>query len=255
MSSYGLWLSAGGMKVNQHRQTILANNLANANTTGFKHDLAVVTQRRVESQASLSGGGYAHAVLDDLPGGLNVRPTYRNFAQGPIERTGKPLDVAVQGEGFLVVSDGEVTRYTRDGALAVNADGELVLAAGEGRWRVLDNGGARIVLDEKGGPVSVSEDGTIRQDRTIVATLGVKTTDDRQALRKVGENLFDAGEASMTSVEGTFVPESRENSNFDVMHGLASMIEAARAYQLNATMLRLQDQASGQAVNTVGRPL
>ena len=55
MSSYGLWMSAAGMKVNQHRQTLLANNMANANTTGFKHDLAVVLQRRVESQSSPAG--------------------------------------------------------------------------------------------------------------------------------------------------------------------------------------------------------
>lgn len=253
MSSYGLWLSTAGMKVNQHHQTILANNMANAHTTGFKHDLAVVTQRRIEGESTLGGYRFSHPVLDGLAGGLNVRPTYHDFGQGSIEWTGRPLDVAIDGDGFLAVSDGEATRYTRDGEFAINTAGELVLAAGEGRWKVLDTGGAPIALDETAGKVSVSEDGTIRQGRTVVAELGLATTEDNQSLRKVGENLFDAKDAEMVPVAGTFRPESRERSNFNVMTGLATMIEAARAYQLNATMLQLSDQLTGHAVNTVGR--
>ncbi len=253
MSSYGLWLSAAGMKVNQHRQTLLANNMANANTTGFKHDLAIVSRRRIESESASGGLSCAHPVLDDLPGGLSVRPTYHNFAQGPIESTGKPLDIAIEGDGFFVVSDGTDTRYTRDGEFAINEAGELVLTSGNGRWKVLDDAGTPIVLDETGGKLSVSEDGTIRQGRTVVATLGLMTTEDKKSLRKVGENLFEAKGAEMASIDGNFRPESREGSNFDVMTGLATMIEAQRAYQLNATMLQLQDHLIGQAVGTVGR--
>lgn len=254
MSSYGLWLSAAGMKVMDHRQAVLANNLANANTTGFKHDLAIVTQRRIESQSRLSGSLFAHPVLDGMAGGLDVRPTFHNFAQGPIERSGKPLDVAIEGEGFLAVSDGNVTRYTRNGELAMNTDRELVLAAGDGRWRVLDDGGERIVFDDDGGTISVSDDGTIRQDRAVVATLGLMTTEDKQSLRKVGENLFDAGEAEMSPINGVFRPESREASNFSVISGLATIMEVARAYQLNAKLIQLQDKMTGQLITTLGRP-
>ena len=128
MSTYGLWLSAAGMKVSEHRQTLLANNMANANTTGFKRDLAVVTQRRVESQSSPAGFPFAHPVLDGLPGGVNVRPAYQSFEEGSIEWTGRPLDVAVEGDGFFAVTDGKVTRYTRDGGFTRNEKGELALA-------------------------------------------------------------------------------------------------------------------------------
>lgn len=254
MSSYGIWLSAAGMKVNQHRQTILANNMANANTTGFKHDLAVITQRRVESQENTQGKRYTHPVLDGLAGGLTVRPSAHDFSQGTVEWTGKPLDVAIDGDGFLAVSDGEVTRYTRDGQFAVNEAGEFVLAAGSGRWRVLDESGARITLNEKGGRLSVSANGTVRQGVTTVARLGLFTTQDEQSLRKVGENLFESNQTELTLVEGQFRPESREESNFNVMKGLVDMIEASRAYQMNATMIRLQDQLTGRVVTTVGRP-
>ncbi len=253
MSTYGLWLSAAGMKVNQHRQTILANNMANANTTGFKHDIAVVAQRRVESQSSPGSSPFAHPILDGIAGGVDVRPTYHNFGQGRIEKTGRSLDVAIDGDGFFAVSDGQVTRYTRDGQFTFNRQGELVLVAGEGRWRVLDEGEAPIVVDQTAGKVSISADGTIRQGQNVVAKLGLVSTEDKQSLRKIGGNLFDAGEVEMTPIKGRFEPESREESNFDIMNGLATMIEATRAYQLNATMLKLQDDLTGQAVTRVGR--
>lgn len=253
MSSYGMWLSAAGMKIHEHRQTLLANNMANASTTGFKQDLAVVTQRAVESQAPGNGFRYSHPVLDDLGGGLNVRPTYQDFAQGSIVRTGKPLDVAIEGEGFLSVSDGQVTRYTRNGQFAINTTGELVLSSGNGRWRVLDDGGAPIVVNQAAGAVKISQNGTLRQGQIVVAKLGLSTTEDKQRLRKVGQNLFDAAGVEMAPVDGRFRPESREESNFDVMRGLVTMIESARAYQLNATLIQLQDQMTAQAVSTVGR--
>ena len=253
MSTYGLWLSAAGMKVNEHRQTLLANNMANMNTTGFKHDLAVVSQRRIESRVGPGASAFVHPVLDGLSGGIQVLPTYQDFTQGPIQRTGGDLDAAVQGEGFFVVSDGEMTRYTRDGQFAVNSAGELVLGAGNGRWKVLDEGGATITLTADSGKASISADGRILQEGNEVGKLALVTVADRQALRKVGENLFKLTRGEMVPATGRIVPGSREGSNFDVMSGLAEMIQASRAYQLNATMIQLQDQATGQAVNTVGR--
>lgn len=252
MSSYGIWLSAAGMQVSDHRQAVLANNLANAHTPGFKHDLAIVMQRNIESQATPGGLAYKHPVLDGMAGGVNVRPTYHTFDQGSIEHTHRPLDVAIRGDGLFAVSDGPATRYTRDGRFTLNTGGELVLIAGEGRWRVLDDGAAPIVLEPNGGPIKVSADGTIRQGKTAVATLGLMTTEDKQTLRKVGENLFEAT-AEMTPAEARIVPESIESSTFDPLRGLAEMIEATRSFQLNAKMIQIQDALDGQAVGTIGR--
>jgi flagellar basal-body rod protein FlgF len=253
MSSYGLWLSAAGMKVNEHRQALLANNMANAQTTGFKHDFAVVMQRRVESKEDPGGLPFAHPVLDGLPGGLNVLPAYHSAEQGPIEWTGKPLDVAIQGEGFFAVSDGEATRYTRNGEFTTNAQGELVMANEAGRWRVLDEGGAPMRVDEAGGEVEVSDSGTVRQGNTVLGKIGLMTNDDPRSLRKVGENLFEAAGGEMKPAKGRLIPGSREGSTFDAMQGLATMIEASRAYQMNASMIQLQDQLTQQAVTTLGR--
>lgn len=253
MSTYGLWLSAAGMKINEFKQTIHAHNLANAETTGFKHDLAIVGRRLVASREIAGGQAFAHPVLDGQTGGANVLPTYTTFGQGSIDRTGRALDVAIEGDGFFEVSDGALTRYTRDGAFTTNRSGELVLSAGAGRWRVLDEDGAPIVYDETAGPLTISGNGHVRQGDQVIGTIRISTTDDKTALRKTGENLFDASAADMKSLAARLVPESREASTYDVMEGLTTMIEATRAYQLNATMIQIQDQMTGVAVTAVGR--
>ncbi len=253
MSTYGVWLSAAGMKINEHRQTLLANNLANAQTTGFKHDLAVVMQRRVESRENGVERTYVHPVLDGLSGGVNVLPAYHSAEQGPVEWTGKPLDVAVEGEGFFAVGDGEVTRYTRNGEFAVNAEGELVLANEAGRWRILDLAGGPIRIDPTLGEPVVSGNGTVRQGNNVAGQIGLMTTQNPRTLRKVGENLFESLGGEMVPAKGKLLSGSREGSSFNVMQGLASMIEVSRAYQMNATMIQLQDQLTQQAVGTLGR--
>lgn len=253
MSSYGMWLSAAGMQANDYRQTVLANNMANINTTGFKQDLAIVHQRRVESREDVGGMAFVEPVLDNMSGGLVAQPTHHAFEQGMIERTNNPLHMAIDGDGFFSVSDGKDIRYTRDGAFTTNTLGELVMSAGGGRWRVLGESDEPLLILPDGGRVRVSGDGTIRQGEQIVGRIQVVDKEDKTALRKVGENLFENREGELTPVRARIVGGALEGSNFDMMRGLASMIEVTRAYQLNATLAQLQDNATGLAVSRVGR--
>jgi len=253
MSSYGIWLSAAGMKVNDHRQAVLTNNMANAQTIGFKQDLAVIRQRPVESREDGHAGRYTHPVLEGLAGGVDVRQSHHDFSQGPIEQTQRPLDLAIIGEGFFVVDDGEGERFTRDGTFAVNVDRELVLAAGEGNWRVQDESSEVIRFDPDLPEPRVLPDGTVRQGEQVIARLRMVDVDDKQALHKRGENLFVLPDGKATEVAPRVQPGARELANFNVMSGLASMIEASRAYETNANLLRLQDEMTGGLVTTVGR--
>jgi len=223
MTGYGLWLSAAGMQINDHRQSLIANNMANAETVGFKHDLAVVRQRQVESRENAGGARLSHPVLDGLPGGVNVMPVFHAFDQGPLQTTGRPLDIAIEGDGFFPVSDGNETRYTRDGRFALTDGGDLVLVAGNGRWRVLDDGGAVINIDPAAGAAELADDGTVRQGKAVIARLGLYSNENKQSLRKIGQNTFRAT-ADMTPVAGRFKSGTVEGSSFDVMQGLASMI-------------------------------
>jgi flagellar basal-body rod protein FlgF len=253
MSSYGLWLSAAGMQVNEYRQNVVANNVANINTTGFKHELAIVRQRRLETESNASALPYVHPIYEEMSGGLVAQPTYTSFEQGAIEDTGRALDVAIDGEGFFTVSDGSNTRYTRDGVFTVNPEGELVLSAGGGRWRVLDAGGYPIRLDRGGADIQVSDNGTVRQGDDEVGQIGLVTHDNLQSLRKAGENLFENQAGEMKPASGRTIGGALEHSTFDMVTGLAAMIEASRAYEFNATLIQLQDHAIGQAVTRVGR--
>lgn len=253
MSTYGLWLSATGMKVQEHRQTLLAHNMANAQTAGFKEDLAVFRARRVESRENAELSRFAHPILDDLAGGVNVKTPFFNFAQGSLEMTGRPLDVAIDGDGLFVVSDGSTTRYTRNGEFTINAGGDLVLSAAGGHWRVLDENARPIRVDPEGGDVGIASDGKVRQGGEVLSTIGMVTAPNKRSLHKFGETLFDADPAQVSRIPARLRSGTVEQSNFDVMRGLADMIEMTRAYEMNANLLTLQDQATGEAVNTVGR--
>jgi len=252
--TYGLWLSTAGLQTNEYRQAILANNLANANTTGFKQDLAVIQERNVESRVKGNNGRFANPVLDGLTGGAWVRPTVHTFERGDFERTGNPLDVAIDGDGFLSVSDGNETRFTRDGRLTTNRNGDLVLVAGEGRWRVLDRNAQPIRIDtQNGGKISITEDGSVRQDDASVGRLGVVDFADKTQLSKSGSNLYrNHGDVPVQS-SSRIRSEHLELSTVNPVNGLAGMIEVSRAYQLNASLITLQDQTIGMAVSTVGR--
>ncbi len=254
MSTYGLWLSASGMQINEYRQSVLASNLANAHTTGFKQDFAVAQQRLVERREDATGMVTRHPVLDGMTGGPMAMPTHHSLAQGTLEKTDNPLDWAVDGDGFFTVSDGGQTRYTRDGVMTVNQAGELVLAAGGGRWRMVDSAGAPIVIQPGGGAVRVASGGTVYQDNAAIAEVGLVTAQDPTRFRKAGENLFEVESGTeLIPAAGRVAGGTREMSNFDAMKGLAGMIEVSRAYQMNATMIQIQDQAAGHAISRVGR--
>lgn len=253
MSTYGLWLSTTGMKVSEHRQTIMANNIANASTTGFKHDLAVIQRRPVESRENAGGMRFAHPVLDRMSGGVEVMQPQYTSQQGHIDHTGRPLDFAIQGDGYFQVKNGDQTRYTRNGTFTMNFNGEVVLATASGAWNVLDAAGSPVILDPEGPAPVVARNGTISQSGDEVARLELLAVDDPTNLRKTGETLYELRGGEMRPSDASIVPNSLERSTFDPIAGIASMIEATRAYQLNATMIQMQDQLTGQAVSTIGR--
>lgn len=253
--TYGLWLSAGGLQVNEYRQAIGANNLANADTVGFKHDLALIRQRRVESQMSPGGMSLGRSIFDNLSGGTWVQPTLHSFRQGDLVPSSNPLDLAIQGDGFFTVSDGQTVHYTRDGRFTTNRAGELVMVTGSGRQRVTDQKGSPITLTPGLGKPTVSRDGTVRQGDTVVGQIRIVEFADRQNLRKVGANLFTVtgGAEPIDARESRVYSGFTERSTVNPMEALASTVEISRAYQLNATLISLQDQTLGLAVNTVGR--
>ena len=127
--NYGLYLSAMGVLANSQRQDVIANNLANAETVGFKKDLALFKEQRTEAQLR----GRAHQsndLLEPLGGGLVPSGTTLDLSQGPIENTSNPLDVAIVGDGYFAVRNGENLMLTRAGRFQVDRNGVLATDAG-----------------------------------------------------------------------------------------------------------------------------
>lgn len=250
---YGIYQSAGGLQVNQYRMEVLANNLANADTAGFKRDLTLVRERPQQSLETLAGLDASDPGLAGMTGGSLVAPTVTLFDQGALEMTDKPLDVALVGEGFFTVQVNEQERYTRDGRFAVTDAGELVTAAGA--HQVLDEEGEPIVVPaDLTGAVHIEADGQVMAGETVVGRIGVVRVEDRSLLHKTGQNLFESLGAEPESIADPALKVGAiEKSAVDPVQAMVSMIQVSRAYEFNATMISLADSTLGRAVNDVGR--
>ncbi len=249
---YGLYLSASGVMANAHRQDVIANNLANSETVGFKRDLPLFQARLTEAQQMRSLRNRTNLDLEALGGGLLISPTHIDVKGGDLEPTGRSLDVGIEGRGYLGVREGNQTWLTRDGRLAVTAEGYLVTSGANPR-RVLDHQGNSIQL-QPNLPVRIDEFGQIYQDETPVARLGLFDVDDPTQLIKAGESMFipsgpNALRPGTGIIRGGFV----ERSNVEPTTELTLLLETQRLLEANANMIRYQDQMLSKLVNEVGK--
>jgi flagellar basal-body rod protein FlgF len=230
----------------QRELDVVANNIANVNTTGFKADGAVFAEF-LQSRASAE----LFATPDRRMSMVQDRMSWHDMSQGTVQQTGGPLDVAIDGEGMLVVQTAAGERYTRDGGLQMNNTGQLVTAAGN---PVLGTSGP-IVFQPTDHDINVSPDGTVTvlegNGRTdaIRGKLRLVAFPEAQKLLKEGLNLYAAGEGSpqpdLTSqVRQGFI----EKSNVNAVAEMSRMIEVTRAYTQIATLLQQQSDLHKSAI-------
>jgi flagellar basal-body rod protein FlgF len=235
------------------RQTILerqldvvANNVANVNTAGFKADRSLFEE-------FLKSGAHEDNFVgkDRSVSYVQDRGTFHDFSQGAVEQTKNPLDVAVDGSGFLVVQTAAGERYTRDGGLQHNKTGQLVTVTGN---PVLGVSGP-IVFQPTDHDINVSPDGTVtvlegssRAD-SIRGKLRLVSFADAQKLLKEGSNLYSAGAGAATpdtksSVKQGFI----EKSNVNAVAEMSTMIEVTRAYTQISALLQQQSDLHKTAI-------
>lgn len=248
-----LWIARTGLDAQQTSLDVIANNLANTSTNGFKRarpvfeDLLYQTLRQPGAQSSQST-----QIPSGLQLGTGVRPvsTARIHTQGALQQTGNDLDVAINGAGFIQVllPDG-TTAYTRDGSFQKDNQGQIVTSSGYPvQPSVTIPSNALTVTISNDGVVSITQPGT--SAATQVGTLQVATFINVGGLQSVGENLFLETASSGTptpntpGTNGSGVLNQRyvETSNVNVAEELVSMIQTQRAYELNSKVVSTSDQ-------------
>ena len=240
----GLYIAATGMLAESARQDVIANNLANVTTTGFKRD--ETTSETFGDLLVSSMGLPGTPVVGPLSLGAEVGGIVTIDRQGALRATGNKLDVALAGEGWMTVEAQGGRRYTRDGQLQVDRSGRLL--AGDGSALIGANG-KPITVDPSSGPVSIAQDGTVTQDGTEKGTIRIVALDPA-SLRKEGSNLVDGTEtgAGAATVRQGYL----EASNVNTVTEMVQLIEVMRAFEANQKAALAHSDTLQEAVTKVG---
>ncbi|MBL8760210.1 MAG: flagellar hook-basal body protein [Phycisphaerae bacterium] len=255
--NYGMEISASGALSALYRQDVLANNLANAQTVGFKPD---VPTSRFRAAAREEDGLYSlasNAMLEKLGAGNMAAPNRISFSQGALDRTDEPLDLAIQGDGFFVVRDSNDAanpiRVTRDGRLARSAGGQLVMAVSG--LPVLDPAGNSINLRGT-GEIKIDGAGVVTQGGQEAGRIHLLHIPDPWRMGKQGNSLFippTNAVLSRTPGTGTIRQGHVEQSSVDSVKALMDVAGAGREVEANIAMIRSQDRMMDRAINALGR--
>jgi flagellar basal-body rod protein FlgG len=239
------------MAAQQRMVDMIANNLANINTNGFKRsqldfqDLLYVKMR--EAGAEISSGIKSPSGLE-IGSGVRVNGNVKIFTPGEMQATGRPLDIAITGDGFLQVTmpDG-TTMHTRDGSLQTNAEGQLVTSTG---YLIEPS----ITIPNDATNVSIGKDGSVNitsasGTQSVVGQIQLSRFSNPSGLASAGDNLYAETEASGTPTAGipgqngigTLQSGFLEKSNVEMVSELVNLITAQRAYEINSRAIKAGD--------------
>lgn len=223
---------------------IVANNIANADTFGFKAEQPLVHTEPKSPARTVEGPNPVKFVLD---AGLA-----RDFSQGPLQTTHAPFDLAIDGPGFFRIQTPAGERYTRDGHFRLDPAGRIVNQSGQ---PLLDAGGAEVIIDVQRGPVEIAKDGSLSQGIEQVGRLGIVTFDSLSTLEKVGDNQFrNTANTQPQPANGSQIRQGMlEGSNVNPILQVTDMIEVTRAYESLARMMENTQELSRRSVERLGR--
>ena len=256
----GLYVAYTGMLQEQRRMDNLANNLANADTTGFKKEgLSSQTFETVlvdKIKDDSEGYRYAGRIGKANPG-VKIGESYVDWSEGSFQVTDIPMDMAIGGKGFFTVectnkNQGITTFYTRDGNFQLTTDGYLVTTDGDYVLGKSGNATQRIKLDPV-KDVIVDQQGFIFQDGKSVAQLAITDFDDYNYLEHYGENYYYPVEgATQKAATGQVFQGYLETSNVSVVREMVDMISVSRQYEANQKVIQTYD-TSLQTATQLGR--
>jgi flagellar basal-body rod protein FlgF len=242
-----LLVSLSNQMALRRKLDIVSNNLANLSTTGFKRESALFEEFILPVE-----------VTDPISGELTttnlsyVRDygTIRDLAEGHLETTGGPLDMAIEGaDGFFVVSTPDGPRYTRNGHFKLDATGRVVDNAGN---PLLAQGGSEIAIAPGDEPVVIASDGTISTRAGVVGVVDVVKFADMQAVKKTGDNLYETDQSPEPATGANVRQGMLEKSNVQPVVEMVQMIEILRSYQQSSEMIQTGEDLVRRAIQKIG---
>ncbi len=240
-----IYVGLSKQMVLRREMDIVANNIANADTTGFKFESLMTKEVPGPPAFTLQGPSPIKFVGSD--------GVARDFSQGGLRRTDSTLDLAIEGQGFFKVTTKAGDRYTRDGRFRTDDTGRITTQTGA---PVADEGGGEITVDvSKPGQISISSDGVVSQGTERIGKIGVFKFGSLSALEKTGDNLYQnaSNQQASAATDAKVRQGMLESSNVNPIVQITKMIEVNRAYEQVTQMMSAQADLSRNSVARLGK--
>jgi flagellar basal-body rod protein FlgF len=236
--------AASGLRSRMEALDVLANNLANAATSGFKNDREFYNLYSVEATSPVPGAPRMTVPV--------IEKQWTDFAQGVLQPTDNPLDVAISGRGFFAVNGPSGTLYTRNGSFQVSAAGELLTVD---HYAVRDVSGKPITLTP-GKPVDIAADGTVRQDGAVAGRIAIVDFKSNSGLMKMGATLFQntAADNAPVSADKAEIQQGKlENSNVAVAEAAMRLVGTMRQFEMLQKAVGINAEMSRRSIEEVAK--
>jgi len=250
----GMKRAAQGMISMSQKQDVIASNLANTGTAGFRKDMSKVTSFSDVLAVEMNPSGavtpeFIQAGGDVSTEGMLFTSSVTSFAQGSMRQTSNNLDLALNddGKGLFTIQTPDGLRYTRSGNFKLSSDGHMV--TNDGSYVM----GHRGKIKLNSADFEVSNAGEVKLDGKVVDKLMITTFDDPSKLKKLGSSYFVASSMGKVSKDAQVMQGFLEMSNVNPIKEMVDMITVMRAYEANQKVLQTEDQMLGRATNEVGR--
>jgi flagellar basal body rod protein FlgG len=240
----GYYVAAGSLKARAFQLDVVANNLANVATVGYKADrpfFAVFNKT--------AGSGRQLPLSPYVNDGVVFGETGVIMEQGALRATGRPLDVAMEGNAFLMVQTPAGNQVTRDGRLQMGVDGQLQAMDGS---PILGKNGQPITVDPKQGTISITADGTVQQKDQVVGQLDLKAYENPGGLKRTGSLRFDPTGATEAPLKGTVTQGHLESSAVNAASTMVEMIRLNRLFEMSMKVAStLSNNLDSRTINDV----
>lgn len=248
---YGLYISGLASIAYSTKFDVISNNIANLNTVGFRPSQISFQERLTEALERPGSTKYYNSMVHRYGGAPYISEIISEKKQGPIEATGRMLDVAINGDGYFGVRNFQTNKvyYTRAGNFITNSQGQLITQ--DGKYGVLNADGDILTIDPEGSKqVIISDQGNVTQGNAEIGKLSIATGN----FVKYQDNMFEVIGTTDPVTDYKVVQGSLETSAANPVFEMTEMLKTLRVIETNLNMIRMQDGTLDRLINDVGRP-